>query len=325
LDLARTAVQAGLPYDAVERRLLEWMDRGWLEYRPSGRDMLLSLPPPPPDASARIATLLERYETVRMQRVHELSAYAETQTCRHGYINAYLGGRAIHACTACDNCVPSDPVAETHLLDQREQLLTAMRCVSESPWSWGRRTLVRILRGSTQERPRVRPLHPRACANPWFGALAFRSTVGVQHLLEQLEHGGLLQARKLQGDGIVLDLTSKGRAALQDPVLIDGLLNPQKPDPPDEQEEHEPAMDRSLFDRLRSWRLEQARARKVPPYCIFHDSLLQAVATHLPVTLDTLAELKGVGPRKLKRYGDAVIEIVRDHISQAASNEHTRH
>ena len=217
LDLVDIARQADLPLDDVERRVLEWTDAGWLSYRPAGRDLLLELLPPPTDAAERVATLLERYETIQAQRVDEIAAYAQTGRCRHGYINAYLGGRVIEQCAACDNCVEIAAPAVAALPDEGEQLLTILRCVEAAPWSWGRRSLVRILRGDDQSRPGVRPLHQKARDQAGFGALAFRSPVAVERLLDRLESGGFLQARRLEHGGEVLDLTPAGEAALQDP------------------------------------------------------------------------------------------------------------
>ena len=327
LDLADVALRAGLPLDDVERRMLEWADAGWLNYRPASRDLLLELLPPPQDAAERIATLLERYETIQVQRVDEIAAYAQTDRCRHGYINAYLGGRTIERCTACDNCVGTPPPPDAGLPGEREQLLTILRCVSDAPWSWGRASLVRILCGDDRARSGGQPLHEKARENAGFGALAFRSQIAVERILDRLESAGFLQARHLSHGGVVLDLTPAGKAALQDPAALDGLLSPAKepPPPPTPRKPSKEAskkdavgldVDEALFQTLRAWRLEQARAQKVAPYVIFHDSHLRAIAAHRPVTLDALSELKGLGPRKLEQYGAAVIELVHRYLEE---------
>jgi len=99
--------------------------------------------------------------------VDEIAAYAQTGRCRHGHLNAYLGGRVIERCTACDNCVAISPLPETSLTDEREQLSTILRCVSAAPWSWGRRSLTHILRGDN--------LSPHnAHGHAGFGRLSFR-------------------------------------------------------------------------------------------------------------------------------------------------------
>jgi DNA helicase-2/ATP-dependent DNA helicase PcrA len=62
--------------------------------------------------------------------------------------------------------------------------------------------------------------------------------------------------------------------------------------------------------RLREWRLERAKADNVPPYVVFHDSVLQAIAAARPGSLGELAQISGVGPAKLERYGAEVLALV---------------
>ncbi|MCK4452379.1 MAG: HRDC domain-containing protein, partial [Anaerolineae bacterium] len=227
------------------------------------------------------------------------------------------------------------PPPDAGLPGEREQLLTILRCVSDAPWSWGRASLVRILRGDDKARYGAQPLHEKACDNAGFGVLAFRSKIAVERMLDRLESAGFLQARRLGHGGLVLDLTPAGKAALQDPAALDGLLSPAKEPPPPPTPRRPPKeaskkdavgldVDEALFQTLRAWRLEQARAQKVAPYVIFHDSHLRAIAAHRPVTLEALSELKGLGPRKLEQYGAAVIELVHKHLEGGTDEAQTR-
>jgi DNA helicase-2/ATP-dependent DNA helicase PcrA len=63
--------------------------------------------------------------------------------------------------------------------------------------------------------------------------------------------------------------------------------------------------------RLRDWRLERAKADNVPPYVVFHDSVLHAIAEARPSSLGELSQIAGVGPAKLDRYGPDLLELVR--------------
>jgi superfamily II DNA helicase RecQ len=65
-----------------------------------------------------------------------------------------------------------------------------------------------------------------------------------------------------------------------------------------------------LFDRLRAWRRERAKADGVPAYVIFHDATLAAIAEEQPSNRAALSTVQGVGPTKLERYADEVLEIV---------------
>lgn len=319
LDLADVARKAGIPLEEIERKVLAWEDAGWLMYRPAGRDLLVELLPPPDDAAERVATLLERYETVQTQRVDEIAAYAETSGCRHGHLNAYLGGHAIGRCDACDNCVEIPAPPDPGLPDERTQLLTILRCVANAPWSWGRHTLVRILRGDLRPRPRAKPLHSKAREQDEFAALAFRSKLAIRRMLERLEYGEFLKPRQLDHGGVVLDLTSAGRAALQDPSTLDELTAPGRNASHGRstqismEDEGDLDVDEALFQRLRAWRLEQARSEDVPAYCVFHDSHLRAIAAHQPVAVEALSEIRGVGAKRLEKYGAAVVKLVRKH------------
>jgi DNA helicase-2/ATP-dependent DNA helicase PcrA len=73
-----------------------------------------------------------------------------------------------------------------------------------------------------------------------------------------------------------------------------------------------------VLEALKAWRAGKARAAAVPAYVIFHDRTLEAVATALPRTRDQLLALPGVGPVKVNRYGDDLLQVVEAHGSEAA-------
>jgi ATP-dependent DNA helicase RecQ len=72
-----------------------------------------------------------------------------------------------------------------------------------------------------------------------------------------------------------------------------------------------PAEDAALFEALRTWRREVASETSMPPYIVFSDRTLAAIASARPRSLTELASLSGVGPKKLDDYGAAVLEVVR--------------
>jgi DNA helicase-2/ATP-dependent DNA helicase PcrA len=63
-------------------------------------------------------------------------------------------------------------------------------------------------------------------------------------------------------------------------------------------------------EKLRAWRLERAKADKVPPYVVFHDAVLHQIAAAEPSSLGELSQIPGVGPSKLERYGDEVLALL---------------
>jgi DNA helicase-2/ATP-dependent DNA helicase PcrA len=67
-----------------------------------------------------------------------------------------------------------------------------------------------------------------------------------------------------------------------------------------------------VFDRLREWRRRRALNDGVPPYVVFHDRTLGEIAERAPSSLAELADVSGVGPAKLERYGTDVLRVVSD-------------
>ena len=64
-----------------------------------------------------------------------------------------------------------------------------------------------------------------------------------------------------------------------------------------------------LVERLKAWRLETARTRKVPAYVILHDATIDTIAGIRPQTETELATVPGIGPAKIEAYGDAILEL----------------
>lgn len=73
-----------------------------------------------------------------------------------------------------------------------------------------------------------------------------------------------------------------------------------------------PSMDEQLFERLREWRLATAKEADVPAFVVFTDATLTAIAERVPANRGELSRITGVGPAKLEKFGDAVLEIVEN-------------
>ncbi len=69
-------------------------------------------------------------------------------------------------------------------------------------------------------------------------------------------------------------------------------------------------IDATLFDALKGWRREQAKADGVPAYVIFHDRTLEQICRVRPRTLDALLTISGIGPAKVDRYGDQILVVI---------------
>jgi ATP-dependent DNA helicase RecQ len=157
---------------------------------------------------------------------------------------------------------------------------------------------------------------------PTYGKLAELPLDYVKDLLGVLADAGLVERRGIEGGrpgAFVVALTPEGRAVALGRVRPE-LDLPERARPPvrsrrakqPKVEPLEPAgdPDPDLLARLKAWRTEEARRRKLPPYVIFQDRTLAAVAAARPEGIDELGRIKGIGPAKLAAYGDALLRLL---------------
>ena len=70
------------------------------------------------------------------------------------------------------------------------------------------------------------------------------------------------------------------------------------------------AADRDLFEALRAERLRLAQEKGVPAYVVAHDRTLRELATLRPGSMEALAQVPGLGPKKAERYGEAFLDVI---------------
>ena len=119
-------------------------------------------------------------------------------------------------------------------------------------------------------------------------------------------HGGIRGiVTEFDSDGVWVGVEGGGqfRARWGDEVTSEGRSGPLTPSA----SAVEPNPD--LVDRLRAWRLETARTKKVPAYVILHDATIETISGIRPQTEAELASIPGIGPAKLEAYGDAILEL----------------
>ena len=76
------------------------------------------------------------------------------------------------------------------------------------------------------------------------------------------------------------------------------------------------AVDPVLYAILKDLRKKIAKKLELPPYVIFQDPSLEAMATTYPVTLDELQNIPGVGAGKAKRYGEEFVKVIKKHCDE---------
>jgi ATP-dependent DNA helicase RecQ len=255
----------------------------------AGRAMQIEVPEPPPDAAERIDALLARYERQALERAERLVRFAETSRCRHAQVANHFGEELSSAsCGMCDVCLPDtapdvERVPAAPLPDDVAR--TIYETVLELRWPLGRTGLTALLRGSLSA--------PRSARwSSSFGVLAAASQADVRRWIQLLETVGALEQFE-SDDGFRL-LRAVPHAQLPQ-IVTPGSAG---------------AADEGLFEELRRWRLERARADEVPAFVVLHDSTLRELAAAKPASEHDLRAVKGFGPAKIERYADDVLGVI---------------
>lgn len=79
--------------------------------------------------------------------------------------------------------------------------------------------------------------------------------------------------------------------------------------------------DMDLLYLLKDWRFQEAKKRRIPPYCIFHDATLKTIVSSKPNSVEDLSKIKGVGDSRLKNYGTSVVNLIQEFIINPESIE----
>jgi DNA helicase-2/ATP-dependent DNA helicase PcrA len=145
------------------------------------------------------------------------------------------------------------------------------------------------------------------------------STLPIQHattpaqLAEErrLLYVGITRARERLALSWALARSPGQRRGRRPSRFLDGLRPASEPRTRAKTKRVAPeAEDAELFGRLRVWRKAQADAQSVPPYVVFSDATLVAIADSRPVSRVELARISGVGPTKLERYAEPLLEVL---------------
>ena len=288
-DLARTLA---VPPEDVETALL---DRGE-PFQAAGRVMLFRVK----GAPDRVEDVLESYAKRAQERGEEMMAYVRETGCRHAHLRRYFGEEPGGPCGNCDNClgVRHEPPEEAG--DDQEAARAVLLALS-GVRGLGETNLVYMLRGD--------PLAPPwTDGKPGAGALGFRSASAIKRLVRRLEEQGLVARETLPHGGVTLKLAPKGAEVLASEGAV--LPEPEPAAPARAGGAQASGEGGPLFAALREWRLARSQEDGVPPYVVAHDQTLRDVEAARPRTLDGLRGVRGMGPKKVERYGEEILAVV---------------
>ncbi len=259
-----------------------------------------------------------------LERLSELWSYACGAKCRHQVLVEHFGG-TYHSkgtpCGACDVCLGELDIVP----DGTRFAQMILSCVVRCGQRYGAAHVCDVLRGADTQKLREKG-HDKLST---FGLLRDRKSSEVRSWVDQLVAQGLLGVA--EGNYPTLFLTQEGVAAMKGQREV-VLVLPKAPardlsrDKPRRAavaavaasaaaDGAAPAetVDEALFEKLRKLRRELSQARGVPPYIIFGDATLAAIASSKPRTIEALLSVKGVGEKKAADVGPAFLAVVAEH------------
>ena len=246
-------------------------------------------------------------QEIGKQLLAETAAYAESSLCRRKSLLHYFGEEFEgDYCGNCDNCL--NPKKQ---VDAKDDLLAVLETVTALKEKFKADHIIDVMLG--RETNEVRSYRHNELEV--FGSAQGADRKFLNAVIRQATIAGYLD-RDVENFGLIR-ITPEGKKYLSRPkafkVVEDNDFT--------EQEEEVVlksgaacAVDPELYSILKDLRKKVAKKHNLPPYVIFQDHSLEAMATTYPITIDELQNITGVGAGKAKRYGDEFIAVIRRHV-----------
>ena len=248
-------------------------------------------------------------QDIGKQLLLETAAYAETSVCRRKVLLHYFG-EDYHEenCGNCDNCLNPKKQVEA-----KELLSAVLDVISTLKEKFKAEYIVNMLVGNeTSEIQSYKHNELDVFASgqdqdekTWNAVI--RQALIAGYLAKDIENYGLLK------------ITPKGKEFVKKPVSFKITEDNEFT----EEEEEVPikggascAVDPALYSMMKDLRKKMSKRMSVPPFVIFQDPSLEAMATTYPITLEELQNIPGVGAGKAKRYGAEFVALIKKHVEE---------
>lgn len=248
-------------------------------------------------------------QEIGKQLLLETAAYAESSLCRRKILLHYFGEEYEEDnCGNCDNCL--NPKKQVEAKDQLCAVLETIIALKEK---FKAEYVIDVLLGKEtsqilsyqHEDLEVFGSGQGEDERTWNAVI--RQALIAGYIGKDIENYGLLK------------VTKAGHAFLKNPVSFKIVKDVDF----DEVEEEVPmkggvscAVDPELYSILKDLRKKIAKRLELPPYVIFQDPSLEAMATTYPITIEELQNIPGVGAGKAKRYGEEFVKVIKAHVEE---------
>ena len=250
-------------------------------------------------------------QEIGKQLLQETASYAESSLCRRKLLLHYFGEEYNDDnCGNCDNCRNPKKTVEA-----KEELITILELVEQLKEKFKAEHIISILLGKKTKDIEAHE-HDELDS---FGSFPDQDERTLDTIIHQAMIAGFI-AKDIENYGL-LKITKAGKDFLKKPTSFKISKNI---DMDEEDEETDMptikagggAADEVLFSMLKDLRKKVSKDLKVPPYVIFQDPSLEAMATSYPINLDELQNIPGVGAGKAKRYGQKFVELIKRHVEE---------
>ena len=248
-------------------------------------------------------------QEIGKQLLQETAAYAESLVCRRKTLLHYFGEEYKEDnCGNCDNCLNPKKQVEA-----QDLLCTVIEVVYAVKENFKQDYIVDVIKGI--ETNEVLDHHHEDLEE--FGSGMGEDEKVWNNVIRQALIDGYL-SKDVENYGLI-KVTSAGKKFLKHPksfkIVEEGDF--------EEAEEEAPmhggaslALDPTLFSMLKDLRKKMSKQLNLPPYVIFQDPSLEAMATTYPVTIEELQNIPGVGAGKAKRYGEEFCKLIKRHCEE---------
>ncbi len=248
-------------------------------------------------------------QDIGRQLLAETTAYCESSVCRRKLLLHYFGENYEEDnCGNCDNCLNPKKRVEA------QQLLEAvLECIAAVKENFKADYIIDMLLG--KETSEITDhMHDDLEV---FGSGSDEEEKTWNAVIRQALIAGYIK-KDVENYGL-LKITDEGRKFMKDPKSFMIVEDKEF----DDEEQEGPmrgggsfAVDPELYSMLKDLRKKLSKHLQLPPYVIFQDPSLEAMATTYPVTIDELQNIPGVGAGKAKRYGQEFIDLIKRHVEE---------
>ena len=248
-------------------------------------------------------------QEIGKQLLAETASYAESSVCRRKSLLHYFGEEYDQDnCGNCDNCLNPKKKVEA-----KDDLCAVIETITALKEKFKAEHVIDVMLGKESADVtsyRHDELEVFGCAqseNPRQLNAIIRQATLAGYIVRDIENFGLLK------------VTRKGKDFLKKPTSFKIVEDNDF----DENEEEitlkggaSCAADTELYSILKDLRKKIAKELELPPYVIFQDPSLEAMATSYPITMDELQNITGVGAGKAKRYGEEFLKVIKAHVEE---------